>query len=94
MIMPQNQDKPVRNTFIDELKGIAILLVIIGHILQYILKVPYDNFLFSLIYSFHMAFFMFLAGYSLNLGHETLELRYIIRRILVLIIPFAAMSLT
>lgn len=78
----------VRNTFIDELKGIAILLVVIGHILQFIFKVDVSGLLFSVIYSFHMPFFMFLAGYSLSLGHKALEFKYVIKRFFLLIIPF------
>ena len=77
-----------RNLFIDELKGIAIILVVFGHILQFVFKVDLGSFVFASIYSFHMAFFMFLSGYSLSLGHEKLELKYIIRRCCSLFIPF------
>lgn len=49
--------------YIDEMKGFAILLVVLGH-----LFLPYtqDGQLYpisSMIYSFHMSFFFFLSGY-------------------------------
>lgn len=77
-----------RNTLIDELKGIAILLMLFGHILQFVFKVDIGGFVFATIYSFHMAFFMFLSGYSLSLGHKEFECKYVLRRMLSLFMPF------
>lgn len=54
----------VRNESIDILKGILIILVIIGHILHGSLD---DNILRYYIYSFHMPVFFFLSGYLLNI---------------------------
>jgi len=55
-----------RNPFLDFVKGILILLVVIGHAIQY---VAYQNEgywgdpLFTAIYMFHMPLFMTLSGY-------------------------------
>lgn len=59
-----------RNTTIDILKGIAIILVIFAHCIQFgsgpdYLKTQafFDNYIFKLIYSFHMPLFMLISGY-------------------------------
>ncbi|WP_081666252.1 acyltransferase family protein [Pseudogulbenkiania ferrooxidans] len=53
-----------RDLFIDFTKGIAILLVVLGHTLQYqVQPANFDElFSFRFIYSFHMPFFVFLSG--------------------------------
>ena len=55
-----------RIAYIDNLKAFAILLVVLGHVLQYIYcPLSYkDNSLFTFIYSFHMPLFMFISGYT------------------------------
>ena len=50
-----------RISFIDQLKGITILLVVIGHLIEH--NAGRDNFLWTFIYSFHMPLFMFISGY-------------------------------
>lgn len=77
-----------RNPFIDELRGYAILLVVIGHVLQFVIKVPLNGFAFAIIYSFHMPLFMFLSGYSLSIGHGDLKLCYVVKRMARLLVPF------
>lgn len=54
----------VRNESIDSIKGILIVLVIIGHILLGTLD---ENFLRYVIYSFHMPVFLFISGYLINM---------------------------
>lgn len=56
------ETKP-RIAYIDHLRGIAILLVVVGHFIQYNTIESKDNVLFSIIYSFHMPLFMFISGY-------------------------------
>lgn len=48
--------------FINFLKGIGILFVIIGHSIQYTDKSFSDNIIYDLIYKFHMPLFFFIAG--------------------------------
>lgn len=50
-----------RILFIDQLKGIAILLVVLGHVIGY--NNCEDSFLWRFIYSFHIPLFMFVSGY-------------------------------
>lgn len=54
----------VRDIKIDLLKGLAILLVVLGHCVQYNYPKTFDlHPVFRLIYSFHMPLFMLLSGY-------------------------------
>lgn len=48
----------------DSLKGWLILLVILGHAIQSVLRVDcYSNHLWNIIYSFHMPAFMAVSGW-------------------------------
>lgn len=50
-----------RIEWIDVLKGLAILLVVMGHVCQ--MRFPISGkWLADIIYSFHMPFFLFLGG--------------------------------
>lgn len=66
-----------RNQFLDILRGLAIVLMVFGHCIQYgngteLIKSNgfFENIIFSLIYSFHMPLFMILSGY---LFHNTVR---------------------
>lgn len=59
-----------KNAFIDYLKGIAILLVLVGHCVQYGSGAAFfenadylDNIIMKVIYSFHMPLFIAISGY-------------------------------
>lgn len=56
-----------RDLTLDYLKAFAIILVVLGHSLQYGLGQPndgiFDNWLMKFIYSFHMPLFMMISGY-------------------------------
>ena len=67
---------------IDVLKGIAIVLVVIGHLI-YQSPEQQNTLLFKLIYSFHVPLFMFLSGF-LTYGKEI----KIKKKFLTLVIPF------
>lgn len=60
-------DKKIENRSenIDVIKGEGILLVVVGHIIQYVIckENAFNNVIFSVIYSFHMPLFMFVSGY-------------------------------
>jgi fucose 4-O-acetylase-like acetyltransferase len=77
-----------RNHHIDALKGVAIILVVLGHSVQ-VNDANFDNnLLFRIIYSFHMPMFMFLSGYILlaQLGHSFLG--YLKKNAIRLLVPF------
>lgn len=59
-----------RNSYIDFVKGLAIILVIVGHSIQYGFGQAYleeelffDNWIFRFIYGFHMPLFILISGY-------------------------------
>ena len=51
-----------RLEYIDQLKGFAILMVVMGHILQFCFKENAPSLTFKVIMSFHMPLFAFLSG--------------------------------
>lgn len=56
----------------DILKGIAIYLVILGHVIQYITdKHFYNNNLWCIIYTFHMPLFLIISGFFFNINNIT-----------------------
>ena len=62
-----------RNGYIDFIKGVAILLVLVGHAIQYCYGAEYfqqgtyfGNPIFKFIYTFHMPLFMAVSGYLLQ----------------------------
>ncbi|MDB5159086.1 MAG: hypothetical protein JWR50_3793 [Mucilaginibacter sp.] len=87
---------PEKNTqrliYIDQLKGIAIFLVVAGHFIQYNTIDPVHNSLFAIIYSFHMPLFMFLSGY---IAYKTITenifnsyLKFIKKKGITILLPF------
>lgn len=56
----------MRNPIFDIMKGLALLLMLIGH-----MAIPEDGLLYELIYSFHMPLFFILAGYYAKSYDET-----------------------
>lgn len=90
-----------RNGYIDFVKGIAILLVLAGHSIQYCYGAEfflqgefYGNPLFRFIYSFHMPLFMAVSGYLLarSLTHRT-EGEVALRRLRQLGVPILSFGI-
>lgn len=67
-----------RIEWVDIFKGIAILLVVIGHS-----NSPINGY----IYSFHMAAFLFISGFLCSYKNKDI-LEYSLKKIYTLIIPF------
>lgn len=83
-----------RLEYIDELKGLAILLVVMGHIMEFCLYSGKTSFLHDAIYSFHMPLFAFLSGLvftSLIDGKKILN--KLQKQSFRLIVPFLMMGL-
>lgn len=63
------QNKSNRNLYIDIVKGIAIILVVYGHCIEYYSteylngNFFYSDLIHKIIYSFHMPLFMLVSGY-------------------------------
>ena len=60
-----------RSKYLDSLRGLAIILVVIGHIIQYNYEEGLMNPIFNIIYSFHMPLFFFLCGCTRCLYERT-----------------------
>ena len=79
-----------RDVRIDELRGVLMILVVMGHCIQYVADpMEFDhNFFFRAIYSFHMPMFMCLSGYVAQMVHPHMTMRQLLGRISSLLIPF------
>lgn len=80
---------------LDFIKGIAIILVIIGHVISQVWNsdpAVYENaFLFRLCYSFHMPLFVFVSGWICCITIKT-DIRWLIKRIRRIAIPYILMT--
>lgn len=66
MVATEFKQPKQRVLIIDYLKGLAIILVVWGHVIQYAPHDGYDFFLnplYIFIYTFHMPLFIFISGY-------------------------------
>lgn len=85
-----------RLVWADALKGILILLVVLGHAIQYTIgESCYNNHLWNVIYSFHMPAFMALSGFlAYRVGGSKLSVwQTIWRRLQQLMIPYIMWTL-
>ncbi len=57
-----------RNIKMDNLKGILIILVVVGHILELCISKGNNRYWYFLIYSFHMPLFVYCTGYFANVN--------------------------
>lgn len=53
-----------RIDYLDAMRGFAILLVVVGHLVQRNTQLETSHPLYNLIYSFHMPLFFFICGCS------------------------------
>lgn len=74
-----NKD-PLISGYIDALKGIAIVLMFWGHVVQYGNGGQidfFDNTVFKTIYTFHMPLFMLISGYLFSFSSKKKRLKRI-----------------
>lgn len=72
--MEQNRER----MYINVVKGIAIVLMIWGHCIQYCAKDGinvFENAVFQFIYSFHMPLFMLISGYLFAFSYQKRDLK-------------------
>lgn len=80
-----------RNGFYDRIRGIAIILVVLGHAIQVSYPNAFDeNILFRAIYSFHMSLFMFVSGIVTYKPDRIINAKWLSKRALFLVAPFVA----
>ena len=78
-----------RISFIDGLKGYAIILVVIGHVITYASPSDFGrSWLFSFIYSFHMPLFLFLSGFLVYRYPPGQVFPFIVKKLKVLVYPY------
>lgn len=85
-----------RDITIDILKGIAIVLVVLGHVISGIYDTEHfsENILFKICYSFHMPLFVFISGWLNGLKPlEKIDGAWIKNRTLRLMIPYGIWTL-
>lgn len=88
-----------RLVWVDALKGVLILLVVLGHAIQATLQDACEiNHLWNAIYSFHMSAFMAVSGYltyrsTALIGGGSYVITLIVRRFRQLMIPFLLWTL-
>lgn len=93
----KSQNIGLRLSYIDACRGFAILLVVIGHVIQYIYRPnDFDSKIgFRMIYAFHMPLFFFLSGYVSKLGVSSMDafFRISLKRLFQLLVPFVVWGL-
>ena len=88
-----NMSSGKRDSYTDFLKGIAVVAVIVGHSIS---NVPKVDFLFQIIYSFHMPLLIFISAYieEENRGKYTgKESRMLLRRMSGLLLPYLSWTI-
>lgn len=90
MINNDNTIQENRDMNLDAIKGFLIVLVVLGHCIQYIYSPKqYDNnTVFRIIYSFHMPLFMFISGYLAFRPNKNIDITWLKKRAKNLVLPF------
>ena len=89
-----------RDSYFDVVKGITILLVVVGHTIQYGNGVSffqenefYHNSAFKVIYSFHMPLFMLVSGYFFYFSNKKYRVNELIKsKLQTILIPIVSFS--
>lgn len=85
------QLKQRRILYLDYIKAFAIILVIIGHVLQYMIW-PSDfdeHYIWNFIYSFHMPLFMFISGVTMAMKSPNYSFGHLMKkRAVQLLLPY------
>jgi fucose 4-O-acetylase-like acetyltransferase len=88
-VMNDQRDKQV-----DAIKGFAIILVVVGHVIAFSDPKNYhDGILINLIYSFHMPLFFFISGYLVFGRYGPTVTGWIGKKFRQLIIPYTLFTL-
>lgn len=68
-----------RNTYVDALRGIAMLLVVLGHTMTGCTEGSQQSFLFQVVWSLQMPMFILISGYVTRYGSEIKEFKGLIK---------------
>lgn len=88
--------KQNRNQFVDIMRGIAMLLVVLGHTITGCTIGSQKTFLFNVIWSLQMPLFILISGYVTKYSHEIKDITslwlYIKRRTIAYVLPWIVWS--
>lgn len=88
--------KQNRNQFVDIMRGIAMLLVVLGHTITGCTIGSQKTFLFNVIWSLQMPLFILISGYVTKYSHEIKDISslwlYIKRRTIAYVLPWIVWS--
>ncbi|HAN21280.1 MAG: hypothetical protein A2Y15_02265 [Clostridiales bacterium GWF2_36_10] len=81
-----------RNNAIDAVRGLAIILVIIGHVIEVNVTGFYESTVFNIIWSLQMPLFMLISGYvtrySAHINNKKGYFNYLLKRSLTYLLPW------
>lgn len=81
-----------RNQTVDMIRGVAMLMVVLGHTMTGSTENAQNSFLFNLIWALQMPLFMLISGYVATYGRPILKLKdlgnYLKRRTLAYLLPW------
>ena len=83
----------LRDIQLDAIKGLAIILVIMGHIIGYSDPNSNHNILYQIIYSFHMPLFFFVSGFLVFDHFGPTLISWTKKKFIQLIIPYCIFTL-
>lgn len=85
-----------RNQFVDIIRGIAMLLVVLGHTMTGCTVASQKSFIFNIIWSLQMPLFILISGYVTKYSRPISDIqglwRYVKRRTLAYMLPWAVWS--
>lgn len=85
------EKKNNRNNIIDVLKGIAVISVLLGHAIQRGLCMngynPLNNWIFKIIYTYHMPLFVVLSGFVLAQYTKKYDCKFLLKKVMRLLYP-------
>lgn len=89
-------NKHERNQFVDIMRGIAMLLVVLGHTMTGCTTGAENSFLFNIVWSLQMPLFILISGYvtrySRGIENKTRLWKYVKRRTIAYLLPWAVWS--
>lgn len=83
----ENKRTGKRIQYVDCAKGIAIILVIFGHVVEWIYPNNLGNIFHNIIYSFHMPLFFVLSGLTYSDEKNKCFKQFVVKKIKTLIVP-------
>lgn len=88
--------KQIRNQFIDIMRGIAMLLVVLGHTMTGCITGAEESFLYNIVWSLQMPMFILISGYVTRYSREITDIaglwKYMKRRTIAYLLPWIVWS--